>query len=301
MARSPSARRARNLHVETRHHRLLRPGHLHLQLCGARPVQPRLRHRRPGARLRPGRRAYQPCQRRTPDRPRSPARPAGGMAAGDPRARRPPVGGHLPAARTGRAPGHRRANHPGAGEILRPVQPGRGVPGGRPPVRAPVRGRRVVPHRRPGMPRAAYPGAYPGVHDLPGRRQRLRRRYPVHARLRHRPLRFPRRRRAPAVSLDPAPVRATRRDPPVHVPRLHGSRPRRAPLRNQRRRAAPAQRARPRRRRRGGVRRHAPAARCHPRHAVPDAAGDPGQHARRQPAAGGRQRGALPEDPLDLF
>lgn len=71
--------------------------------------------------------------------------------------------------------------------------------------------------------RAAYPGAYPGVHDLPGRRQRLRRRYPVHARLRHRPLRFPRRRRAPAVSLDPAPVRATRRDPPVHVPRLHGS------------------------------------------------------------------------------
>ncbi|MDF5806816.1 MBL fold metallo-hydrolase [Pseudomonas aeruginosa] len=58
-------------------------------------------------------------------------------------------------------PGHRRANHPGAGEILRPVQPGRGVPGGRPPVRAPVRGRRVVPHRRPGMPRAAYPGHTP--------------------------------------------------------------------------------------------------------------------------------------------
>ena len=81
----------------------------------------------------------------------------------------------------------------------------------------------------------------------------------------------------------------------------YGSRPRRAPLRNQRRRAAPAQRARPRRRRRGGVRRHAPAARCHPRHADPDAAGDPGQHARRQPAAGGRQRVRYLKIPLDLF
>ncbi len=39
--------------------------------------------------------------------------------------------------------------------------------------------------------RALHTRAYPGVHDLPGRRQRLRRRYPVHARLRHRPLRFP--------------------------------------------------------------------------------------------------------------
>ncbi len=177
MARSPSARRARNLHVETRHHCLLRPGHLHLQLRGARPVQPRLRHRRPGARLRPGRRAHQPCQRRTPDRPCSPARPAGGMVAGDPRARRPPVGGHLPAARTGRVPGHRRANRQVQAKFSGLFNLGEAFPVDGRQFRAPVRGRRVVPHRRPGMPRAAYPGAYPGVHDLPGRRQRLRRRY----------------------------------------------------------------------------------------------------------------------------
>ena len=74
------------------------------------------------------------------------------------------------------------------------------------------------------------PGHTPGLHDLCDRRRRLRRRHAVHARLRHRALRLPGRRRAPALPLDPQDLRPARRDPPVPVPRLQGARPRRVSL-----------------------------------------------------------------------
>ena len=66
---------------------------------------------------------------------------------------------------------------------------------------------------------------YQRQHRLPDRRRAVHRRFAVHARRRHRALRFPRRRRGHAVSLDPAPVRTARRHPRVRLPRL---RPRRA-------------------------------------------------------------------------
>ena len=59
----------------------------------------------------------------------------------------------------------------------------------------------------------ATPGAHPGLRLLQGRRQHLRRRHAVHARLRHGALRLPRRRRADHVPLDPAHPRPTSRRP----------------------------------------------------------------------------------------
>lgn len=107
----------------------------------------------------------------------------------------------------------------------------------------PVPRRRSLPDRRHPRPGPAYPRAYPGVHELPDRRCRIRRRHPVHARLRHRALRFPRWRCAHPVPLDPEAVRPARRNAGFPVPRLPGTGSRAAPARNHDRRGAPRQRS----------------------------------------------------------
>ena len=67
---------------------------------------------------------------------------------------------------------------------------------------------------------------YAGLRQLPDRRCGIRRRHIVHAGLRHRALRFPRRRRAPALPVDAADPVATARYAAVHVSRLQGAGPR---------------------------------------------------------------------------
>ena len=74
------------------------------------------------------------------------------------------------------------------------------------------------------VPRHARPHA--GLRLLQGRRQHLRRRHPVHARLRHGALRLPRRRRADHVPLDPPHPRLPPADRALDVPRLRRPGPR---------------------------------------------------------------------------
>ena len=66
--------------------------------------------------------------------------------------------------------------------------------------------------------------AHASRHRLQDWRRRIRRRHHVHARLRHRARRLSRRRRTPALSLDPPHSLAARQHAPLHVPRLQGPR-----------------------------------------------------------------------------
>ena len=108
---------------------------------------------------------------------------------------------------------------------------------------------------------------------------------------------FPRRRRAPALPLDPPPAGAARRYAAVHVSRLQGAGARRLCVGNHRRRAEAQQCARARRRERGRVRGDARGARQRPCRATPAAPVHPGQHPRRALPRSGRQRRRLPAHP----
>ena len=125
--------------------------------------------------------------------------------------------------------------------------------------------------------------------QLQDRRRRVRRRHAVHARLRHRARRFPRRRRAQALSLDPAAARPAARDAAVHVPRLQGAGPRRLCLGDHG--ARPSARAASTSRT-ASARTHFVAmrdgARSDARRAAAAAALDPGQHPRRPLSAAPR-------------
>ena len=128
------------------------------------------------------------------------------------------------------------------------------VPARRQPVRPAVRGRRPVHARHDRGTGAAYARPHAGLHDLPDRRRRLRRRYAVHARLRHGALRLPGRRCAAALPVDPQDLRAAGSDAAVPVPRLQGARPRRISLGDHGRRGEAPKRACARGCRRGRVR-----------------------------------------------
>ena len=67
---------------------------------------------------------------------------------------------------------------------------------------------------------SAHAGPYAGLRLLCCRRRRVRRRYVVHARLRHGAGRFSRRRRTHALPLDPEAARAAGRDAHLRLPRL---------------------------------------------------------------------------------
>ena len=196
---------------------------------------------------------HRPCRRDPRAYPRP--RPAPRLDPRDARARRPPLGGALPARQARRA--HRRSatkittvQHTFAeiynaergfrrdgsqfdhlfadGERFRIGDAGGGVPGD--------------------------PGPHAGLRLLQGRRQHLRRRHALHARLRHGALRLPRRRRADDVPLDPAHPRLPPADRALALPRLQGAGPRRVRLAHHGRRAARAEPAGARRRHRGRVR-----------------------------------------------
>jgi Metallo-beta-lactamase superfamily len=85
------------------------------------------------------------------------------------------------------------------------------------------------------------PGSHARLHNLRDRRRRLRRRHAVHAGLWHGPRRLSRRRCAHALSLRPPCPIAPRRDAPVPLPRLQGTRTGRVSVGNDRRRRARTQ------------------------------------------------------------
>ena len=70
---------------------------------------------------------------------------------------------------------------------------------------------------------AAYARPHAGLHDACRRRRRLHRRHAVHARRRLGACRFPRRRRAHPLPLDPPGVVPAGRHPAVHLPRLRAT------------------------------------------------------------------------------
>ena len=142
------------------------------------------------------------------------------------------------------------------------------------------------------------PGPHAGRRHLQDRGRGVRRRHAVHAGLRHRARRFPGRRRASALPLDPAAAGAAARDAAVHVPRLQGAR------------AATTMPGRPRSPSSGeknvhvrdGVTEDEFVAMRTARDATlaasaPPAALDPGQHPRRQVPARRGERRPLPDDP----
>ena len=116
-------------------------------------------------------------------------------------------------------------------------------------VRPAVRGRRAVRDRRARGRVPGDAGPHAGLRQLQGRRRHLRRRHAVHARLRHRALRLPRRRRADDVPLDPPHPRPPAADGALDVPRLQGAGTRRVRLAHHGRRRARAEPAGPRRHR----------------------------------------------------
>ena len=117
------------------------------------------------------------------------------LGAGDPRPRRPPVR-RRPTSRlkTGAKVGDRRAHPRRAAHLPAGVQRHRRERR-RPRVRPPVQGRRALPARQRSRSRSCYTaGPYAGRRRLPDRRCGVRRRHDVHAGLRHRARRLPRRR-----------------------------------------------------------------------------------------------------------
>ena len=149
---------------------------------------------------------------------------------------------------------HRRAHPRRAAHLPPGVQRHRRVGRGL-RVRPPVQGRRALQDRRARRRGDLHARPHAGLHLLQDRRRGLCRRHHVHARLRHRARRFPRRRRARALPFDPAHPVAAGGDAAVHVPRLQGAGPRSIRLGDHGRRGARPQRARPRGRQRGRVRR----------------------------------------------
>ena len=148
--------------------------------------------------------AHRPCFGGRDRRLRSRRGPHRRLAARDPRPCRPPLGGALPAGEARRQARHRPRNHPRAGGLRQDLQRGHRVRARRLAVRPAVRRRRRLRARRIAAVALHVPGHTPGRHGLCDRRRRVRRRHDVHARLRHGPRRLPRRRRAPALPLDPA-------------------------------------------------------------------------------------------------
>ncbi|MFW6851511.1 FAD/NAD(P)-binding oxidoreductase [Burkholderia gladioli] len=107
-------------------------------------------------------------------------------------------------------------------------------------------------------------------------------------------MRFPRRRRTHALSLDPQGAEPAARHAPLSVPRLPARRPSR--VRGDHRRGATArQHPCPPGHRRGQLRGDAHRARCHAGDAGADPALGAGQHARRATARAGAERHSLPE------
>ncbi|MCY1438855.1 hypothetical protein D9M71_550710 [compost metagenome] len=157
------------------------------------------------------------------------------MAAGNPRPRRPPVRRALSAPAAGWKNRHRRVDQQGPGRVQGAVQSGAILSRRRFAVRSPVRPRRIVHDRQPQGDRPARARPYPGGHGLPGR-QRCDSggRHDVHARRRHRPLRFPGRQCQPDVCLDPQTAGLPRQRAAVRLPRLPAQWPR-APVHDHRR------------------------------------------------------------------
>ena len=98
---------------------------------------------------------------------------------------------------------HRRA-HPDVQKIFRPVFNATDLKARRQRVRPAVRRRRALPARRPRGRGHAHAGPHAGRRQLQDRRCGVRRRYAVHAGLRHGARRLPWRRRRTLLPLDPA-------------------------------------------------------------------------------------------------
>ena len=197
---------------------------------GRRSRHARGRDHRSGARLRrEGPRApARPPRRRCSTRAREHGL-RGALDPGNARPRRPPVGRRLAAATS--AP----ARQIGIGAGIRDVQatlqadlqPRARI--SRSTARSSTACSPTASASRSARSRSqviATPGPHQRQPELSDRRRRVRRRLAVHARRRHRALRFPRRRRRRPVRLDPSPVRPARRDPRVRLPRLRPGRPR---------------------------------------------------------------------------
>ena len=125
--------------------------------------------------------------------------------------------------------GDRREDHHRPAHLRRDLQRRARLRPRRLAVRPPVRGRRALRASAGWRPSTwRRPGHTPACGSLQGRRQHLRRRHALHARLRHGALRLPRRRRAHHVPLDPPHPRLPPADRALDVPRLQGAGPRRA-------------------------------------------------------------------------
>ena len=129
-------------------------------------------------------------------------RPDDRMVARDPRPRRPLVRLALREGEDRRQDRHRREHQGGAAHFPAGVQRHR-PEDGRQRLRSPVQGRRAVRDRAARGRGHPHPRAHARVHQLQDRGCGVRRRYLVHAGLRHRARRLPRRRRAQALSVDP--------------------------------------------------------------------------------------------------
>ncbi|MNE52395.1 hypothetical protein D3C80_1470650 [compost metagenome] len=171
--------------------------------------------------LRPQIRAHLQRFGGSPDRARDRAECQRALGAGNSCACRPPFGGCLPEGKAGRPYRYRRAHHAGAESVRCLVQYRTRLRPRWQPVRRAVRRRGRFPHWQPACPRAAHPGAHARVHELHDRGRRrdrgVCRRHPVHARLRHCPLRLPGCRCPYPVPLDPPPAGLPRPDSAVHV------------------------------------------------------------------------------------
>ena len=201
------------------------------------------------------------------------------VGARNPRPCRPPVRRALLQGQDRRQDRHRREHHQGADHLPAGVQRHRSEDR-RIRFRPSVQGWRDLQDRQSDRRDHPHAGPHAGRHLLQDRRCRLCRRHHLHARLRHGPRRLPRRRRPPALSIDPEAAGAARRDAPVHVPRLQGAGPRRICLGNHRRRGK-AERPPQGRRDRGdfvNMRQARDATLAAP---GPSAALDPGEHPRR--------------------
>ena len=152
---------------------------------------------------------------------------------GDPRACRSSLRGAVSQIRHRREDRDRRTYNAGS-ESLRADLRRRRRDGGQRLLRPASEGWRDARRRRPRRRSDGDARPYARLRQLQDRRQCLCRRHAVHARLRHGTDGFSRRRRAPALPLDPAHSRPCPRYPVVDVPRLQGAGPRRLCLADQR-------------------------------------------------------------------